>query len=97
MIKIKLKKFDTVIYTEEHTQEVKYVYSIDDSTGLLEMMLTIPENSDPVEQFVIHLKDLYRYNVPVVYTVYHNNYKYTLDVDKCKYCNEWYLSRIKMW
>lgn len=95
MLKIKLKKYDTVLYTEEHIQEVKYIYSIDDSTGLLEIMLTLPEDADPVEQFVIHLKYLYKGYKE--YTCYYNRYKYRLDIDKCKFCDEWYLSNIKMW
>lgn len=36
-IKFTLKNFDSVIYTEEHIQEVRYRYSIDDSMCLLEI------------------------------------------------------------
>ena len=92
--KFKLVKFDTVIYTEEHTQYVRYVYSIDDSIGLLEIDLTIPEDADPVEEFCISIKNLYRgyYN----YIIYHSKYKYQISIDrndpKC-----YHLSRYKMW
>lgn len=92
-IKFTLKNFDVVIYTEEHTQEVRYRYSIDDSFGLLEINLTIPEEADQVEYFVLHIKDLYKYNVPVDYIVYHGKWKYKLEYNK----DEWRMSKIKMW
>lgn len=99
MIKFTLRNFDTVIYTEEHTQEVRYRYSIEDSPGLLEIFLTIPEEADPVEYFVLHTKDLYRYNLPVDYVVYHGKWKYRLESLRDKYGNsdEWHLSKIKMY
>ena len=75
-MKIKLRRFDTLIDTEEHNQEVNYFYSIGDSTGLLKIELTIPEESDPVEYFVIHIKDLYRGYTN--YNVYHGKYKYSV-------------------
>lgn len=95
MVKIKLRNFDSVVYTEEHTQDVKYTYSIDDSLGLLGIELTIPEDADPVEYFVLHLKDLYK-GYPT-YECIHGKWKYTLSIDKNKYINEWYLSKVKMW
>ena len=94
-MKIKLKKFDTVIYTEEHIQEVRYVYSIDDSVGLLEINLTIPEEADPVESFVWDMKDLYRGLTE--YIVYHTKYRYTLNCDKYEHGAEYYLSKYKMY
>ena len=75
-VKFKLRNFDTVIYTEEHTQEVRYRYSIEDSPGLLEIFLTIPEEADPVEYFVLHTKDLYRGYLS--YIVYHGKWKHTI-------------------
>ena len=75
-MKIKLRSFDTVIYAEEHIQEVEYLYSIDDSLGLLKIELTIPEEVDPVEQFVIHIKDIYRGFIS--YNIYYNKYKYSI-------------------
>ena len=95
MVKIKLRNYDTVLYSEEHTQEVKYIYSIDESLGLLEIYLTIPEQTDPVEFFVYHTKDLYKGFRE--YIVYYKNFKYRLDIDNCKFCDEVYLSKIKMW
>ena len=95
MVTIKLKYVDPVIYTEEHTQDVKYMYSIEDSLGLLEINLTIPEEADPVEYFVLHLKDLYKGFRE--YICYYKNMKYRLDLDKNRFCDEWYLSKIKMW
>jgi len=77
-IKFTLKNFDSVIYTEEHIQEVRYRYTIEDSMGLLEIFLTIPDSVDPVEYFVLHTKDLYKYNVPVEYIVYYGIWKYSL-------------------
>ena len=90
-MKIKLRNFDSVIYTEEHTQDVKYTYSIDDSMGLLGIELTIPEEADPVEYFVLHTKDLYRGFEH--YVIYHSKYKYDLLVDR----NSYQLNKIKMW
>ena len=77
-LKIKLKTFTSRIDTEEHIQEVTYKYSIEDSIGLLEIELTIPEEADPVEYFVLHTKDMYKYNVPIDYNVYHGKWKYWL-------------------
>ena len=77
-LKIKLKNFTSRIDTEEHIQEVNYKYSIEDSIGLLEIELTIPEEADPVEYFVLHTKDLYKYNIPIDYVVYHGKYRYWL-------------------
>ena len=91
MMKIKLRSYDSVIYTEEHSQEVKYLYSIDDSMGLLEIHLTIPEEADPVETFVLDMKNLYRGFEH--YVVYHSKYKYDLLVDR----NSYQLNKIKMW
>ena len=90
-MKIKLRSYDSVIYTEEHSQEVKYLYSIDDSMGLLEINLTIPEEADPVETFVLDMKNLYRGFEH--YVVYHSKYKYELLVDR----NSYQLNKIKMW
>lgn len=90
-MKIKLRSFDTVIYTEEHIQEVEYLYSIDDSSGLLKIELTIPEEADPVESFIHHVKDIYRGFEH--YVVYHSKYKYDLLVDR----NSYQLNKVKMW
>ena len=91
VMKIKLRSFDTVIYTEEHIQEVEYLYSIDDSLGILKVELTIPEEADPVEQFVIHIKDIYRGFI--AYNIYHNKYKYSLLKDGTAF----QLNKIKMY
>lgn len=92
--KFKLVRFDTVIYTEEHTQEVRYVYSIDDSIGLLEINLTIPEEADPVEEFCIAIKNLYRGYY--VYIIYHTKFKYMIHIDKND-TSCYKLSRYKMY
>lgn len=92
--KFKLCNFDSVIYTEEHIQEVRYRYTIEDSTGFLEIFLTIPEEADPVEQFVIHIKDLYQgYNN---YVIYHGKWKYSLLKNNVQ-DNEYQFTRYKMW
>lgn len=93
-MRIKLRKYDTVVYTEEKTQEVRYIYSIDDSTGLLEIYLTLPEEADPVESFVIDMKNLYRGFKE--YIVYYSKYKYRLDIEKNSDV-EFYLSKIQMY
>ena len=93
-VKFKLRNFDTVIYTEEHTQEVRYRYSIEDSPGLLEIYLTIPEEADPVEYFVLHVKDIYRgyFN----YVVYHGKWKYSLLKNRPE-VNEYQFHKIAMY
>ena len=94
-MKIKLRSFDSVIYTEEHTQEVRYYYSIEDSTGLLEINLTIPEESDPAEEFVIHIKNLYKGYLQ--YEILHNKWKYKYSNHKTVNGVEWFLLKTKMW
>ena len=96
-IKFTLKNFDIVIYTEEHIQEVRYRYTIEDSTGLLEIYLTIPEEADPVEYFVLHIKDLYKYNIPVDYIVYHTKWKYILRYYHSKSIRGYQLLKRKMY
>lgn len=96
-IKFTLKNFDSVIYTEEHIQEVRYRYTIEDSMGLLEIFLTIPDSADPVEYFVLHTKDLYKYNVPVDYIVYHGKWKYLLKYYNCKSIKGYQLLKRKMY
>jgi len=90
-MKIRLKRFNTLIDTDEHSQEVQYFYSIEDSTGLLEINLNIPEESDPVEYFVIHIKDLYKGYTN--YNVYHGKWKYTILNDD----NSFQYNKIKMY
>lgn len=94
-MEIKLRSFEAKINSDEKIQEVRYLYSIEDSLGLLEINLTLPEESDQVEQFIIHLKDLYKGFKE--YIVYHNRWKYRLDIDKNKYINEMYLNKIRMY
>ena len=95
MVKIRLRNFNTVIYTEEHTQEVEYLYTIEDSNGFLKIDLTIPEEADPVEYFVYHLKDLYKGFRE--YICYHDKYRYRLDIVKSNNIDEVYLSKIRMY
>ena len=94
-MKIKLRSIESTIYPDEKIQDVKYYYSIEDSLGMLEINLTLSEESDPVEWFVFHLKDLYKGFKE--YICYHGKFKDRLDYDKNKYCDEWYISKIKMY
>ena len=95
MVKIRLRNFNTVLYTNEHIQEVEYFYTIEDSVGLLKITLTIPEDADPVEQFIIHLKDIYR-NLGT-YIVYHTKFKYKFEISVDNIFSEYYLTKQKMW
>lgn len=93
-VKFKLRNFDIAIYTEGHIQEVRYIYSVEDLPGLLVMYLIMAEEADPVEQFVIHIKDLYKgYNK---YVIYHGKWKYSLLKNKVQ-DNEYKITRFKMW
>ena len=77
-LKIRLVRFNDKIDTDEHIQEISYKYSLEDSSGLLEINLTIPEEDDPVRAFIYSISNLYKYNVPIDYIVYHGRYKYIL-------------------
>lgn len=90
-MKIKLKDFVTKINPDDEIQDVYYRYSIDDSTGLLALELTIPLESDPVEWFVYHTKDLYK-DIKE-YIIYHNKWKYILEQAD----DEIYIQKIKMY
>lgn len=95
-MEIKLRSFEAKINPDEKIQEVRYLYSIEDSTGLLAIELTIPLESDPVEWFVYHTKDLYKDMKE--YIIFHNKWKYILEYDKGnKFMEEWYFSKIKMY
>lgn len=95
MTKFRVKNFNTVIYDEEHVQEVDYIFSIEDSVGLLKITLTIPDDADIMEQFIIHLKDIYRGLKN--YVVYHGKWKYTLDMQTDDLYSEYYVTKRKMW
>ena len=92
-VKFKLRNFDTVVYDEE-IQEVRYLYTIEDSGGFLEMDLTIPADADPVEQFCLHIKDLYRGYIN--YVIYHSRYKYNVLLLKPTDF-DYQLHRTRMW
>lgn len=94
-MKVKLRNLSSVVYQEEKIQEVEYIYSIDDSLGLLKICLTIPESSDPVEQFVMHIKDLYKGYVN--YDVYYGRFKYHYNMHKTINGMESYIVKTKMW
>lgn len=90
-MKIKLKDFVTKMHLDDEIQDVYYRYSIEDSTGLLALEITIPAESDPVEWFVYHTKDLYKDMKE--YIVYHGKWKYILEYDE----DETYIHKIKMY
>ena len=77
-LKIRLVRFDDKIDVDEHIQEISYKYSLEDSSGLLEINLTIPEEDDPLRAFIYSISNLYKYNIPVDYVVYHGRYKHIL-------------------
>ena len=60
-LKIRLVRFDDRIDTDEHIQEISYKYSLEDSSGLLEINLTIPEEDDPLRAFIYSISNLYKY------------------------------------
>lgn len=90
-MKIKLKDFVTKMHPDDEIQDVYYRYSIEDSTGLLAIDINIPLESDPVEWFVYHTKDLYKDMHE--YIVYHNKWKYILEQAD----DEIYIQKIKMY
>ena len=72
-VKFKLRNYDTVVYDEEETQEVRYLYTIEDSGGFLEMNLTIPADADPVEYFCIKIKLKQLILLLIINTIYDKN------------------------
>ena len=94
-MKIKLRNFDTKINPDEKIQDVKYYYSIADSTGLLGIDLTIPDDADPVEQFILHIKNLYKDFSQ--YEILHNKWKYKYTSHKTVNGVEWFILKTKMW
>lgn len=77
-IKIKLKSIKEPEVIDGIVKDVNYSYSIDDSTGLLGITLTMYNEIDPLEEFLNHVPSMYKYNVPVDYLVYYRNMKYKL-------------------
>ena len=77
-IKIKLKSIKEPEVIDGIVKDVNYSYSIDDSTGLLGITLTMYNEINPLEEFITHVPDMYKYNVPVDYIVYYKNMKYKL-------------------
>ena len=75
-IKLKLKTLYCLVDPEEHIQDVTYKYYNDTLRGLQEINLVIPEEADTVEQFIIHIRDLYRGYLN--YVVYYGKWKYSL-------------------
>ena len=92
-LKIRLKNFTSRIDVDEHIQEVEYNYSIEDMLGMLKIELTIPEEVDPVEEFIHKIVDLNKNKfVGIVnYEILHNHYKYYYDAITNN------LSKIKMY
>ncbi len=77
-IKIKLKSIKEPEVIDGVVKDVEYQYSLEDSTGLLGIILTMYNEIDPLDEFLYHLKDLYKFNVPVDFIVYYKNMKYKL-------------------
>ena len=77
-IKIKLKRIVEPSEKIGVVKDVDYQYSIDDSTGLIGITLTMYNEIDPLNEFIYHLQDLYKFNIPVDYLVYYRNMKYKL-------------------
>ena len=77
-IKIKLKSIKEPEAIDGIVKDVNYTYSIDDSLGLLGITLTMYNEIDPLNEFIYHLQDLYKFNIPVDYLVYYRNMKYKL-------------------
>lgn len=93
-IKIKLKR---IVEPEEIVgvvKDVNYLYSIDDSSGLLGITLTMYNEIDSLEEFLNHVPSMYKYNVPVDYIVYYKNMKYKLHEYKS---HDGSIQRIKMY
>lgn len=75
IIKIKLRSYEVLDVFDKESY-ISFKYSIEDSTGLLEMRLSIPDNADPVEKFSLGIKDLYRDYLS--YHIYSGRYKYNV-------------------
>lgn len=74
MANFKLIKFRSEI--GEVIKDVEYVYSIEDSSGLLKMKLTMYNDIEEVEYFINQLYNLYKIEH---FTCFYHNYKYLYD------------------
>lgn len=93
ILRIKLRSYE-VIDVFDNESYISFKFSIEDSTGLLELCLSVLENSDPVERFCIGIKDLYRDYLK--YNIYSGKYKYSIlknNYDKLDY----QLHKVKMY
>lgn len=77
-IKIKLKRIKEPEEIVGVVKDVEYQYSLEDSTGLMGITLTMYNEIDPLEEFLNHVPSMYKYDVPVSYLVYYKNMKYKL-------------------
>ena len=80
-IKIKLKRILEPEVIDGIVKDVNYSYSIDDSTGLLGLTLTMYNEIDSLEEFLNHVPSMCKYDVPVSYLVYYKNMKYIIVPD----------------
>lgn len=78
-LKIKLKSIKDPDEIIGVVKEVDYAYSLEDSEGLLGITLTMYNEIDPLEEFLRHTPDMYKYNVPITYVVYYKNMKYKIN------------------
>lgn len=78
ILKIKLKKIEEPKEIIGLVKDVNYFYSIDDSSGLLQICLTMYNEIDPLDEFLNHVPDLYKYNTPIEYDIFYKNCKYEL-------------------
>lgn len=84
MNKFKLRGFDSNI--GDIIKRVEYRYSIEDSSGLLKIELTMYNDIDEVEYFIDNMNKLYRIDE---FIVYHQKFKYIY--------NKGNISKIKMY
>lgn len=87
-MKIKLNRINN-IDQNDILKRIEYIYSLDDSSGLLKIELTMYNKVDELENFLLHLKDLYKFNKSIEYKCYYKNYKYLVKDDN--------ISKIKMY
>ena len=80
-MRIKLNKINN-IDKNDLLKRVEYVYSIEDSSGLLKIEQTLYNNINELEYFIKDIiPNLYKFDKKILYTVYHKNFKYTVYPD----------------
>ena len=60
--KYNISNFIMALNIKNRRKRIEYIYSLGDSSGLLKIELTMYNKVDELENFLLHLKDLYKFD-----------------------------------